>query len=177
LPNTVRFKEWVTLLRAAINKHLPRGYEVAEIEEQYLQYTEGGKFETHLDTHCNPLKDCRLGEDGQHPRLLTYLVYLNPGWVEADGGTFVIYEGWPDQPAQEVLKPTLGKGIFFRSDKLHHSAEWVNTQKRAITLFINIKKVEIAADQEDATAIRNTDMTAALQQEAIELAKRAIQRH
>lgn len=64
MPNTVRFKEWVTLLRAAINKHLPRGYEVAEIEEQYLQYTEGGKFETHLDTHCNPLKDCRLGEDG-----------------------------------------------------------------------------------------------------------------
>jgi hypothetical protein len=33
LPNTVRFKEWVTLLRAAINKHLPRGFEVAEIEE------------------------------------------------------------------------------------------------------------------------------------------------
>ena len=88
-------------------------------------------------------------------------MYLNPGWVESDGGTFVAYEGWPDQPAQEVLKPTLGKGIFFRSDKLHHSAEWVNTQKRAITLFINIKKVEIA-DEEESTTIRNTDMSAVL---------------
>ena len=33
LPHTMYFKEWIWLLRAAINKKLPEGFEVAEIEE------------------------------------------------------------------------------------------------------------------------------------------------
>ncbi len=175
MPYTVKFKEWVRLLRAGINKHLPDGWEVAEIEEQYLYYSEGGKFEPHRDTHCNPLVDCRLGEDGQHPRLLTYLIYLNPDWKESDGGTFVIYEKWPEMVVQEVLKPELGKGIFFRADKVHHSAEWVNTFKRAITLFINIKKSPIQHSEQ--SIIRNTDMSDALQAEAQEVGRQAIMRH
>lgn len=44
---------------------------------------------------------------------------------------------------QEVLTPEFGRGILFRADKVHHSAELVHTQKRAITLFINIKRVEV----------------------------------
>lgn len=51
-------------MRAAINKQLPLGFEVAEIEEQYLHYDKGGKFEVHRDTLCNPLVDCKLGADG-----------------------------------------------------------------------------------------------------------------
>ena len=80
MPYTVQFKDWVQLLRASINKSLPKGYEVAEIEEQYLRYEQGGKFEAHKDTLCNPLVDCKIGAEGEHPRLLTYLVYLNPDW-------------------------------------------------------------------------------------------------
>jgi len=84
-------------LRASINKYLPKGFEVAEIEEQYLRYEQGGKFEAHKDTLCNPLVDCKIGAEGEHPRLLTYLIYLNPNWQESDGGTFVIYEKWPEK--------------------------------------------------------------------------------
>lgn len=38
LPHTILFKEWVNLVRAAINKQLPEGFEVGMIEEQYLHY-------------------------------------------------------------------------------------------------------------------------------------------
>ena len=59
---------------------------------------------------------------------------------------------------------------------MHHSAEWVNTVKRAITLFINIKQVEITQDT-IATIVRNSDMTSLMQSEAQEIGKKAIQRY
>jgi hypothetical protein len=59
----------------------------------------------------------------------------------------VIYEKWPEKLVQEVLKPTMGSGILFRADKVHHSAEMVHTMKRALTLFINIKNVELTPEE------------------------------
>ena len=56
---------------------------------------------------------------------------------------------------------------------MHHSAEWVNTVKRAITLFINIKQVEITQDT-IATIVRNSDMTSLMQNDAQEIGKKAI---
>ena len=53
MPNLVKFKEWIKLLRASINRQLFEAgeeYEVANIEEQYIWYEQGGKFEPHLDT-------------------------------------------------------------------------------------------------------------------------------
>ena len=96
LPYTQKFKDWVQLLRAALNKQLPPGFEVANIEEQFLHYDQGGHFEVHRDTLCNPLVDCKIDRDGEHPRIITYLIYLNPNWTESDGGTFKIYEKWPE---------------------------------------------------------------------------------
>ena len=58
---------------------------------------------------------------------------------------------------QEVLQPTFGKSILFRADKMHHSADYVYKDKRAITLFINIKKSEDASKSANGV-IKNTDM-------------------
>ena len=55
---------------------------------------------------------------------------------------------------------------------MHHSAEYVNTLKRAITLFINIKKVPIPVDL--TPTIKNSDMTAEMEAAAMEIGKRAI---
>jgi hypothetical protein len=85
IPNIMRFKKWVKLFEASINKVLyetGHPFEVASIEEQFLHYDEGGKFEAHLDTQCNPLVNCVIGKDHHYPRLLTWLVFLNPGWSE-----------------------------------------------------------------------------------------------
>ena len=91
LPNILRFKKWVKLFEASINKMLfetGHQFEVASIEEQYLRYDKGGKFEAHLDTQCNPLTSCTIGKDHHYPRLLTWLVFLNPNWTEEDGGLY-----------------------------------------------------------------------------------------
>lgn len=120
VPNILKFKQWAQSLKEAINKQMPQGFEVAEIEEQYLFYEEGGKFETHLDTNCHPFVDCIIGTVDQYPRIMTYLIYLNPEWQESDGGTLSIFKSWPFGDLQETIEPHLGKAMFFRSDKLFH---------------------------------------------------------
>lgn len=138
----MKFKDWIKLLRASINKMLFEGgedFEVANIEEQYIYYENGGKFEAHLDTQCNPLRDCQKGKEFHYTRLFTYIIFLNPGWTEADGGYYHTYYNWPKLDLKQVVTPTLGKSLMVRADKVYHSAELVHTQKRAISLFINVK--------------------------------------
>lgn len=101
------------------------------------------------------------------------MIYLNPNWQESDGGTFIIYEKWPEKIVQEVLTPTMGKGILFRADKMHHSAEFVNTTKRAITLFINIKRLEMP-EEEELPIVRNADMPDEMQKDAMDISRQAL---
>jgi len=67
----------------------------------------------------------------------------------------------------------MGKGILFRADKMHHSAEFVNTTKRAITLFINIKRLEMPEDEE-LPIVRNVDMPDEMQKDAMDIARQAL---
>ena len=53
LPSIIKFKVFVELLRKSINNQLQiAGYKlkVRNIEEQYLYYEKGGRFERHRDT-------------------------------------------------------------------------------------------------------------------------------
>lgn len=72
----------------------------------------------------------------------------------------------------------MGSGILFRADKVHHSAEMVHTLKRAITLFINIKKTapaelagqeQLALIEDEKPVIRNVDMPEDMQDHALRL--------
>ncbi len=82
---------------------------------------------------------------------------------------------------QEVIKPYFGAGILFRADKVHHSAELVHTVKRAITLFINIKKADLSPEELDEAkiveppVIRNVDMPDEMQADAIGFTKTALE--
>lgn len=67
----------------------------------------------------------------------------------------------------------MGKGILFRADKMHHSAEWVETEKRAITLFINIKRT-VVEEEEELPIVRNADMPDEMQRDAMMLAQEGI---
>ena len=66
----------------------------------------------------------------------------------------------------------MGSGILFRADKLYHSAELVNTQKRAITLFINIKLVDNSQEISiEEPIIRSVNMPEQMQKDALTLIK------
>lgn len=69
----------------------------------------------------------------------------------------------------------MGKAIFFRADKVHHSAEIVNTVKRAITLFINVKQTEVIPEAQPV--VRSSDMSPELEADALEVGKQAMKRY
>ena len=78
------------------------------------------------------------GKAHHHPRLLTYNIFLNPGWKQSDGGAYKTYHSWPKLDVKDVIEPSLGKTVIIRSDKVYHSSDTVNTVKRVIALFINV---------------------------------------
>jgi hypothetical protein len=49
-----------------------------------------------------------------------------------------VYEDNKSQNIVRVVEPTFGKALMKRADRVYHSGKYVNTEKRAITLFINI---------------------------------------
>ena len=131
---------------------MPKEYLTAKFEYQYIHYDYGGKFEIHRDTICDPY-NCELISKDHIPRLLTFIIYLNPDWEPDHGGTFEIIEyrnlwsrfylSWLiGEYSRTSIPPTLGTSLLFRADKLHHEASFVNKTKRAISIFINIKKVD-----------------------------------
>ena len=140
-----QLKKWGKLLESTINRQLTEagtGFEVISIKYLYTHYGKGGKHEGHLDITCDPLTECDTVKALPDPRLLTLTIFLNPGWQESDGGNFnTYYDWWPEEQLKEEINPTLGKAVFFRSDKLYHSEELVHTEKRALSLFINVKTI------------------------------------
>ena len=142
-PRIQEFKNWAQLFKATVNKHLHKlGKEVDLVEEQYLHYDKGGHYVIHKDTYCNPLKFCEKGDSQYINRLLTYLIYFNPGWKKEDGGELLVYDNFERRNVIDRVTPKTGQAIIFRSDQVYHSAEYVYTEKRAITLFIQIKDLE-----------------------------------
>lgn len=68
-------------------------------------------------------------------------MFLNPAWMEADGGIYRTYYGWPQLDLKEAVTPTLGKTVISRSDKCYHSVDTVHTERRGISLYINVRPI------------------------------------
>lgn len=139
VPYLVKYREWINFLKDAINRQLPEEWEVSQIEEQYILYEKGGRFEPHHDTHANPFACDR--KEHHYPRLLTFIIYLNPDWIPEHEGNFVIIENHrKDNETKKYVTPTMGKAAIFRADKVYHGGMEVQAPKRALSLFYNIKK-------------------------------------
>jgi len=65
----------------------------------------GARYVKHTDNSCNIAQGTKTGQgDGCNGRRLTTILYLNEGWVEADGGQLRIYEAEiPDKVLTEVI--------------------------------------------------------------------------
>jgi hypothetical protein len=73
-----------------------------------MQYNSGngGCFPFHYDNPGPPSR-----------RQLTCVVYLNPDWVEGDGGEIVL---WPFLQQPVTISPRMNRAVLFRSDLILH---------------------------------------------------------
>ena len=70
---------------------------------------------------------------------MSILLYLNPDLKERDGGALEIIND--NKEITDRIIPTLGKMVMLRSNKVLHSSEKINSEKRSLVLFFNIKYV------------------------------------
>ena len=91
----------------------------------------------------NPFNETDVKEKKMTHRFLTLIVYLNPFWKPDDGGKLVVLENREPDAKKTYLTPTMGKATLFRADKVYHGGEEViGTSKRAVSLFILIRKIK-----------------------------------
>ena len=86
-------------------------------EFHYTLYETGAFYKKHLDQFKT-----------NSSRQYSMVMYLNPGWVPADGGELCIY---PNSIAQ-LIAPMNGKSVFFKSNELEH--EVLVTQKPRMSI-------------------------------------------
>lgn len=121
LPPTQVFINRIRELMLFMNRTCYLG--LKDVEMHYTVYPKGTLYQRHLDQF----------KHNDHRRL-TFICYLNHGWVPADGGCLRIYLPGPD--GKETVKditPTAGKLVCFRSDLLEHEVLLSHRERYSLT--------------------------------------------
>lgn len=98
-----RVMDHLEALRRVLNRELSLG--LFELECHYAAYAPGAAYARHLD---------RFVTDAS--RVVSCILYLNPGWAPADGGALRLYAG---EETVDVL-PQGGTLVVFLSERFWH---------------------------------------------------------
>lgn len=98
--------DWAGQLQRYLNRRLFLG--LFSFESHLAHYAAGDYYKRHLDSF-----------KGEANRVLSLVVYLNPGWIPEDGGELVLYRDEQDLDGLKVL-PVLGTVVVFLSEEFPH---------------------------------------------------------
>lgn len=102
-----RLLEQLEQLRQLVNRELFLG--LFDYEAHFAHYAPGACYRRHLDAF-----------NGDNPRVLSTVIYLNPGWTPADGGMLRL---WPEPDAVTPVldvAPRAGTLVCFLSERIPH---------------------------------------------------------
>ena len=92
-------------------------------EFHYTLYETGSFYKKHLDQFRN-----------NDSRKYSMIMYLNAGWIKADGGQLRIHH---DGSFQNI-SPVNGKTVFFKSSELEHEVLPTNKPRMSITGWLKV---------------------------------------
>lgn len=101
-----RWLEWAQSLQAFLNRRLYLG--LFSFESHFAHYGSGDFYKRHYDAFR-----------GEANRVLSLVVYLNPGWQPSDGGELVLYQDDTDLEGIRVT-PAMGTAVVFLSEDFPH---------------------------------------------------------
>jgi SM-20-related protein len=108
-------------LRVALNRGLYLG--LMDFEGHFAVYPEGGFYKPHLDRHR-----------GTAERIVTVILYLNPGWEPGDGGELRIWTKPGDREGEfELVEPRLGTLVCFLAGDHWHEVLPARKTRASIT--------------------------------------------
>lgn len=105
-PAQVEFLAAMAMIQLAINRALFMG--LFEYEAHYALYKTGDFYKKHHDSF-----------KGQANRMVSTVLYLNPGWQPENGGELVIYDE-QNETRQTTVMPSIGKLVVFLSEQIAH---------------------------------------------------------
>jgi SM-20-related protein len=105
MPAGARYLAWMENLRTVLNRELFLG--LHEFEAQYAHYPVGAFYKTHVDRHRD-----------SNARVISTVLYLNPGWPAEAGGDLVMYG--EDGAELFTQPPQGGTLLLFRSEGMPH---------------------------------------------------------
>ncbi|RYG16446.1 MAG: 2OG-Fe(II) oxygenase [Chitinophagaceae bacterium] len=115
------FFDLMDLFVAYLNKTCYTG--ITGYEFHYTLYEKGAFYLQHLDQFRN-----------NDSRKYSMIMYLNASWKTDDGGELCIHH--VDQT--QLISPTEGKSVFFKSDELVHEVLLTHQQRLSITGWLKI---------------------------------------
>jgi SM-20-related protein len=99
-----------------LNKECYTG--ITSYEFHYALYEKGSFYKKHLDQF-----------QSNKSRAFSMIMYLNTDWEEKDGGELCIYH----DDAMQMVSPTNGKCVFFKSSELLHEVLLTHKPRLSIT--------------------------------------------
>jgi SM-20-related protein len=101
---------------------------ITSYEFHYAHFEKGHFYKKHLDQFQN-----------NNQRQYSMICYLNEYWDENDGGELCVYKG----EEKELISPTNGKCVFFKSDELEHEVLPTQTSRLSVTGWFKINELVV----------------------------------
>ena len=98
--------QWTDELQQYLNRRLLLG--LFSFESHFAHYAPGDFYKRHYDAF-----------KGESNRILSLVIYLNPGWQPDDGGELVIYTDNPEHESVQVT-PAFATLVAFLSEDFPH---------------------------------------------------------
>jgi len=98
--------DWTSGLQRFLNRRLFLG--LFSFESHFAHYRPGDYYKRHYDAF-----------KGEANRVLSIVIYLNPGWINTDGGELVLYKEDQDKTGIKVV-PLMGTVVVFLSEEFPH---------------------------------------------------------
>lgn len=110
-------------LRIGLNRRLFMG--LFDFECHYSHYSTGDFYHRHLDAFKEDVLAARSN------RVLSTVIYLNPDWVQNDGGELLLYADEQVSPLL-IVPPLFNSCIIFLSDTFPHEVLTSNCDRYSI---------------------------------------------
>ncbi|WP_444904659.1 2OG-Fe(II) oxygenase [Microbulbifer sp. CnH-101-E] len=115
---------WAGQLQVYLNRHLFLG--LFSFESHFAHYRPGDYYKRHYDAFR-----------GEANRVLSLVVYLNPGWSAADAGELVLYKDEQDRVGTKVT-PLMGTVVTFLSEEFPHEVLPANRDRYSIAGWFRV---------------------------------------
>lgn len=120
------YLDWMEQLRLELNRRLFLG--LFDFECHYAWYPRGTYYKKHVDAFRG---------SGSN-RVISSVLYLNPGWRPGDGGELVLYSAHDQTTALESIEPRYGKLVLFLSEAFPHEVLPANRSRYSVAGWFRV---------------------------------------